>query len=102
MPCDYIYEVSVELGSIDKDIFKKALDSLNLNYQDSSNEMYIYFPYSTATFRNGKFIIPNRELYRVNEIKQAYSTEVVKSSAKKYGWTIKSKNKNKLQVSRRY
>jgi hypothetical protein len=65
--------------------------------------------YGVHRYENGKLTIATSSLVDgdqsafVNRIKQAYSTEVVKATAKRFGWALKTdaKQQNKFIATRR-
>ncbi|HXJ58778.1 MAG TPA: hypothetical protein VNU68_19135 [Verrucomicrobiae bacterium] len=85
MPCHTRITMEVKLEKMNPELLMAALTGLKLGPVLQGN--VIRFgrgeSYDIAT---GKAQLGQR--YTVNEIKQAYSVEVVKSQAKKFGWQL--------------
>ena len=98
MPCDTIQTSTVNLGKLDTGMLMAALTTLGLGPVMVSN--VIRFgrgeSYDIAT---GKMELGSR--YSTSELKRAYSAEVVKSQAKKFGWQITETGPYQYQVIRR-
>lgn len=94
MPCDTVQTSRVDLGKVDPALIQLALEALA-----ASGDILA----GTVAYSNGKLQI--RGGLNVDKItrqvKQAYSAELIKSSAKKYGWTIKETSKYKYVVVKR-
>lgn len=93
MPCDQITTNTVKLGgNIDPDLLARALLAL-----DVRSGQYTHDPATESvtvrTLRNGKPITQA-------QIAQAYSAEVVKSTAAKRGWKLKEVSKFKYVVTK--
>lgn len=86
MPCDTVQTMAVALKVADLALLFKALDALKMRPVMYGN---------TIQFGNSEsFNKDTQELRVTNEakvarIKQAYSAEIVKSQARRYGWTLK-------------
>jgi len=105
MPCNTVQRNSVELACSNSDILLKALTALQLSPQMNSMTGEIRF-YSKegniCTIRNGKVVVRAGQEYIADEIKQAYSREVVKAAAVRFRWDLKQTDVNKFQVTRRF
>lgn len=107
MPCDTVRTTLVEVEKMDGPLLQAALRSLG--YQVSVQGQAILFSMPSALgvnrYENGRMMISNvyDQTTFVNTIKQAYSTEVVKSTAKRFGWALKqdAKQTNKFSAIRR-
>lgn len=98
MPCDTITTISADIGKMNVDLLIAALKAKGERVQVSPD--YIYFgvgeSYEIAT---GKLNVSmNRNL---GEMRQAYRAEVVKSQAKRFGWTLKEVGKYEYEVIKR-
>jgi fibronectin type 3 domain-containing protein len=90
----------VDIGKVDHKILMLALASLGLNPRLQGDAVY---------FQNGVYSITSKRLdlrgtgidTRTAELKRAYSGEVVKTTAKKFGWQCKQVEANKFQVVKR-
>jgi len=92
MPCHTRQYASVDLGKLDPDLLMKALTEMGLKPVRNGDIIGFglkeYYNIST-----GKLMLGLR--YSVNEIKRAYSAEIVKTQAKRFGWQIKKTAENK-------
>lgn len=50
----------------------------------------------------GQVTVNEGQTYLVNEIKRAYSVEVVKTAAKRFGWSLTNKDANTMLAKRRF
>jgi hypothetical protein len=100
MPCNTMQMTTVDIGKVDHKIFMLAMANLGLNPRLQGDSIY---------FQNGIYSIADKRLelrgsdieMRTAEMKRAYSGEVVKSTAKKFGWQVKELGANKFQVVKR-
>ena len=113
MPCDTIQLSSVKFNmqATDLKIFEDGLRAIGYQY----GKDYQGVPFFSKTlaggqtitgqFKNGevKLTFPEgmNEGDITAEIKRAYSTEVVKTQAKKFGWQLKEKAPGKFVVIKR-
>lgn len=102
MPCDTIQTVGVDLGKVDPGLLTLALTELGLNPQKNGNRITFYggsydTTTKTATLSSSRMAGTNAEELTA-KIKRAYSAEVVKATAKRYGWQIKETEPYKFQV----
>ena len=81
-----ITTVGVKLAVADLTLLESALAALKLNPVRSGN--VVYFGYNES-FNKDTGELRVRSQDTVAKIKQAYSAEIVKSQAKRYGWTLK-------------
>jgi hypothetical protein len=95
MPCDTIQRssVSLELKANNKQHLIAALKSLGYRVQDLGETVVFRTSQGVdAIFAKGKLTLNSygtaAQNFDVNPIKKAYSVEVVKASAKKYGWNL--------------
>jgi hypothetical protein len=87
MPCDTISTYQVKLqDSTDLDLLTKALEALNLNPRRQGH--IIRFG-AGESFNKATGEVRVRNVESVAEIKKAYSAELIKSQAKRFGWTLK-------------
>jgi hypothetical protein len=107
MPCDSVQtsQVSFNLQATDLKLLKTALEGLG--YRVTHNEQQKSLSFSkgygelTGIFQNGKFNVEVRSSYgnepdfNVNSIKVAYSKEVVRHTANRFGWKLSDKGVNK-------
>ena len=86
MPCDSIRTVGVSLDKCDPPTMLAALTELGLSPRLHSDGHTIFFGNESLNCKTGVGQFNrNRE---VNELKRAYSTQVVRQTAKKNGWQL--------------
>jgi hypothetical protein len=81
--------MQVDIGELDPPLAALAIDALGMG--------------GFVQYVNGELVISgsgNVDTIR-EQVRQAYSAEVVKSQARKYGWTLKQTAPFKYQVIRR-
>ncbi len=106
MPCDTISTVTVQFNQkTDRALLVAALTSLGKNpYVSGEN---VTFSEGTYVGRTGEIqwranrYSPQDFNAKTAEIKRAYSAEVVKGQAKKYGWTLKETAPYQYEVMKR-
>jgi hypothetical protein len=107
IPCDSINTMGINLGKVDSTLLFDALKALDL--APYINGDTIYFQGGTynkttkeATFRQSRMSGLNLTADEMTaQVKRAYSAEVVKTTAKKYGWTLKETAPYQYQVIKR-
>lgn len=100
MPCYTIQTVSVNLGKANLDLLEQALKVLypNTVYRSAPNRI---------RFNNGESYDADTQELKIRSadgaklIKRAYSAEVVKSQAKRFGWQIKETAPFQFEVLKR-
>jgi hypothetical protein len=100
MPCDTITTVSVALGKVDMVLLEKALNVLYPNSVYRSGPEMIRFGINEYYDKQAQSLAV-RTQDQVAQIKRAYSAEVVKSQARKYGWTLKETAPFQYQITKR-
>ena len=110
MPCDTRTTVSVALNAADKELLFKAIAELGWQPREIGGVIQCYVPgLGTVSIEGGMakittyaYTADDRTEGIVNKIKKAYSTEVVKAQAKKFGWQLKQTSENKFKALRRF
>ena len=102
MPCDTIQKTSVSFNMrTDRNLLHAALEQMG----ERPNLLG-----DTLTFRSGRYNCATgqmtvtgygEESEKLNEIKRAYSAQVVQSQARRFGWTLKQTSKYEYQVLKR-
>lgn len=107
MPCDTIQTstVKMEMRADNEKFLLNALSSLGY-YATKIGETIAFRNNrgtETGVFAKGELTITSRnpESFDLNKLKRAYSTEVVKNTAKKYGWELKPTAENKFSVQKK-
>lgn len=98
MPCNTVSTVQVQLDKANVDLMQAALTALKLRpYRQGTALMFGNGEWiDTATGKSA--LAPTRN---PAEIKRAYSAEVVKSQARKYGWSLKETAPFQYEVTKR-
>lgn len=109
MPCDSIQtaQVNFNLDATDLNLLKLALEGLGYTVSQVGSKLNFYLDRKQAsgTWENGKFsarVYGSADEFDVNEVKRAYSKEVVKYASKRFGWTLKETTQNKYEAQRRF
>ena len=99
MPCYSIQKSKVQFAqSTDTTLFRDALRSLGFEVATSADRLLFWKAGPDGYRQSGSFDGNSGQLelpsvWDVNEIKRAYSQQVVESQARKFGWQIQwSKN----------
>jgi hypothetical protein len=105
MPCDtvQISSVNLELKAENKTFLIAALKSLRYQVRELANGTVTFRTPEgiDAIFTNGKLTLNSygtaAQNFNVNPIKKAYSVEVVKASAKKFGWNLQQDKQSQFK-----
>lgn len=107
MPCYSRVTSTVEFSdSTDVVLLAKAMQALG--YQVMRQGKGFRFDNGTSmlgSFEGGRMTLRGEAKLTVeqtNEIKRAYSTEVVKAASQRFGWQVKQSSPTQFQVQRRY
>ena len=96
MPCDSISTVDVEAGKMDAQHVKRALETMGLNPRHTRAGIYDHdkgeYNHVTgaATWRTSAMQSDQNPDELTAELKRAYSAEIIKSQAQRYGWTLRT------------
>ncbi len=106
MPCYTVEESGIKVtANTNPDLLKKALEELGYTVTKLGATLTFanYSKSHRGFFRNGELTITNGsgEAVDQNEIRRAYSAQVVMSAAKRFGWQVKQTSPTQFQVSRR-
>jgi hypothetical protein len=103
-PCDTIQTSNVKfsLDNTSEALLIIAMD--NMGYRQTGNLRFSDPVGNSVEFKNGN--LQKRMVYGnqfdEGELKRQYSTEVVKHTAKKFGWKLTEKGKGKFEVLKGY
>jgi hypothetical protein len=99
MPCFTITTVTVDAGKMQLDLAEKALAAMGL----SPRRAGLIIGHSSGQYDRETGKATWRGQDRTAELKRAYSFEVVKSQAVRFGWTLKAdaKQPGKFELIRR-
>lgn len=99
-PCETVQTTNVELGKVNKELMIAALRSMGLNPVEQG--LAVFFNGGTYHWKIGGITLSGYDVEkRTAELKRAYSAEVVKSQAKKFGWALKETAKYQYEVVKR-
>ena len=87
MPCDRITTQTVEISNCNKDILEAALKHEGWNVDRTSYGLYFYKAGVSGTYMRDLELRGN---VNAADIQRAYSNEVVRQTARKFGWTVKA------------
>lgn len=96
MPCDSISTVDIDAGKMNAQLAKQALEAMGLHPRHDRPLIYDHdqgeYNHATgeATWQVSRYGRQQAAEDRTAELKRAYAAEVVKSQAKKYGWTLRT------------
>ena len=90
MPCYTVRTVTVEIGQVDEHLLGLAMQSLNI-------PSYVYNKQAGTIDVRGRAA----STVELNQIKVAYSKQVVLAQAKRFGWQIKQTADNKFVINKR-
>lgn len=99
MPCDQVRTTVIEVEKLDKSVLTKALQALGYDVSEAGEALLFSTKSSRFVHRYeaGRFTLSNigqNEAAWINNIKQAYSVEAVKTAAARFGWNLKPNVKN--------
>jgi hypothetical protein len=89
MPCYQTRTTSVELKNADDTLLKAAMEALGVEYYD--------YDYDRAS---GRVTVRSTFTLTDNEIKVAYSEQVVASVQKRFGWKVNEPKTKQAQQAR--
>lgn len=80
--------LSIEIQAADRELLKRALKKLNLQYKELKSGLDIYAGLGTIQIRDNKATLPSQLQDTLNSIKRGYSMEVIEEGAAAYNWTV--------------
>lgn len=100
MPCEQVRKIEVNLNASDKATMLDALLLMKLGPMSDGDLIYFGNQEWINTKTGQAKLSWNRN---VNEIKQAYSRQIVQRQAKRFGWTlnVNPANQNEIQIIKR-
>ena len=105
MPCDTVQTSTVEWkASTDSKLLFQALEALRLSPRAKTYGSLNFIEFRGGTYdpTAGQLDLQARDPEALTkQIKQAYSAEVVKSQAKRFGWLLKETAPFKYQIVKR-
>ena len=108
MPCDQVRkaQVNLELRADNLEYLKAALEALGYVVSVVKGVVTFYGHGVNGKFIDGKLRVEAYdsqavENFDVNAVKREYSTQLVKSAAKRFGWNAQQKSATKFVVQKR-
>jgi hypothetical protein len=104
LPCWTVRETSVELDAADPDILRRGLEAAGFELSNYGNALLVMRSGQiVAEIENGRVTVNRGDTAIVNEVKRAYSAEVVKIAAKRFGYSLTTnKQSGKITAGRRF
>ena len=117
MPCWTVAKSEVKLAGMNPELLKAALAALGFKVNESEYSKRFNASLSADRFSDGTSGVVSLDgtvtvnassratdaLGKVvNEVKRAYSVQVVQAASKKFGWNVKQTSENKFAVTRRF
>jgi len=97
MPCDTITQVKTVLEAVNVETFRTALQSLGYLTRQTNNLLQ----WNGGSLNLTSGVLTTRSDREGQEIRQAYSGEIVKKQAARFGWAVKKTSENKYQIIKR-
>lgn len=88
MPCYSVNLLSVKIEAADRDLLEKALKRLKLTFTRQKDNFYITYGNANISIEADRARLPTQLQNNLNEIKQAYSMEVIETAAETFSWTV--------------
>ena len=101
MPCDQIRITTVELEGADLDTMQRALQGLGYTVSHYGQGLSFQKGFNSAGTYDGHAFSFTRGALDVNTLKRAYSAEVVRTSATRFGWKVTEKTPNRQFIVER-
>lgn len=96
MPCDQVLLNSVDLGKMNGELLKRALEALGA--YGSAHRFTLQGV--SCRISDGKLIVPEGSEHLADTLKRVYSAEVVKYTARRNGWAIKQTGEFAYEVTK--
>ncbi len=103
MPCYEERKITLKFEAANLDLLTKALESMGYSVKRQGERLAFFGDEGSGTFQAGTITATSTMEEKLGGLKQAYSREVVKFAARKFGWNVKAQpgNANKMVVTRR-
>jgi hypothetical protein len=102
MPCYATYNISVELTGMHPEILKRAIESLGYKVMQTASGLCFYCQGMEVRIENGTISLDQSQTRLINEIKQAYSREVIQIACRQYGLELQPLSENQVLVKKRF
>ena len=99
MPCDSIQLNQIDLKLSDWRFVEAALKSLGCsNITISGKRAWFNYKNGNYEIRDGKLVFREGQENIADEVKRAYSKQIVRFSAKQAGWKVIEKKNNRFEL----
>lgn len=106
MPCDQIRrsKVSFKIDVTDLDLFRKSMKKMGFNHvsKGQSRELYSDMYGNSAELKSGGLEVTSTQKFDMDKLKREYSTEVVKDTCERYGWSLNETSENEYEIVKSY
>ncbi len=102
MPCYATYNISVELTGMHPEILKRAIASLGYEPIETSSGLHFSCQGRDVRIQGGSISLDPSQIGLVNEIKRAYSRQVIQIAAQQYGMELQPLSENQVIVTKRF
>lgn len=103
MPCYQVITNTVSLPAMDPELRKRAIAELGWKVLwEDKTQLRLNASGVVATIRSGAFEIRAGYEDRADTLKVAYSKQVVKAAASRFGWAVKETAPNQFVAQRRF
>lgn len=102
MPCYAAYNISVELTGMHPEILKLALEALGYEVTQTAAGLRFNHKGLEVRIENGRIILDRSQMALANEIKRAYSREVIQIASRQYGLELQPLSENKVIAKKRF
>jgi hypothetical protein len=107
MPCWERREITVQLDAADPALLRAGLRAAGFELEERGDTLYVRRAGrisigAAARITGGQVIVDEADREIVNEITRAYSAEVVRATARRFGWTAQETGPNRLKLGRRF
>lgn len=98
MPCNTLTSVKLALEKANMTLLRKAIESI---YGTIYTQTADYMSWPNGSYDRNKGMLTVRSESKGNEIRRAYSTQIVKQQAARFGWQVKSTGTNQFELNKR-
>jgi hypothetical protein len=102
VPCNTIIRQSIDFAAGKNNLMDVAKALEALGYKVTVGENSLKFQdrwWQQGEFADGKFNVWDD--FNIDQVKQQFSRQVIRSTAKQYGWSVTEKADGKLEVRKR-
>lgn len=102
MPCYQVNMVSVEFKAQSREHLEAALKQLGWQFDDLGSQIRVNYGAMRIDLDSERVRLPDTQAaYRsLNQLKVAYSQQVIQTKARKHRWVLKQRAANKFEARR--